>query len=178
VVSSAHYPNFIELLSTCQKSNVEKYVFYHIEFENTGRVSAEEVKISLKFPKSFNKNCISDTAFYIGGERVSGHIHNFLGHTHFIFDPDVQVSPCATADATLCSGYVEFWIKVDKNMDLRSFNTSLEFNNPEVKFHGLPAVPIVVFEDLESVDETDPTTPGQNLRKAPVTDCSCSCTKK
>ena len=170
---SAHDPNYLQVASTCQKGSNEKYVYYHIEFENDGEIQAENVKILFQLPDYFYQRCISEPKFYIGGEEVAGEMHRFLRHVRFVFDPSLVVPVCTSVDKTPCSGYVEFCIRVHNDVDLTDLHTKLNLLNPRVKF-GHSSEVITEFEDLDWV--SDPANPGNSKRPDPDPDCSCSCT--
>ena len=173
-VLSSHDPNYVEVLETCTKkvsSDSMKFVKYHLEFENTGSLPGEKIKARVTLPQMFKKKCVTDVKFYLGGEEVDGDHHTFLRHLYFQYPDSLSVLPCVTDDASLCSGYIEFWIKVDPETDLTDPMVSLEFLNPKVTFGHQP-YPIEIFEDLPFVD--DPNSP-DGMRQPPVTNCTCAC---
>lgn len=171
-VLSAHDPNYLQVVSTCEKGDGEKYVYYHIEFENDGRVQAENVKVIFQLPDYFYQRCIREPKFYIAGEEVMGKMSRFRRHVRFVFDKDEVVIPCTSSDKTICSGYVEFCVRISEDKDLTDLATDLELIEAKVKF-GHQAELITEFEDLEWVD--DPNNPGSSKRPDPDSSCSCSC---
>ena len=172
-IDFSHDPNFIQVLSTCQKSEEEKYVTYHIEFENTGSIPADKVKISFTLPDYFYEKCITDVTFYVGGIPVEGTVGRFERNVEFVFDPDDVILPCVPGNQIACSGYVEFSIRINESVDLTDLGTSLAFEDPKVIFNHT-AFPIDLFEDLEWVADLD-NPDGNSRRSAPLSSCSCEC---
>lgn len=168
----SHDPNKLAVQSICKKLK-QTFICYHLEFTNTSFSPAQNIEVEMDFPNDFVDECITISSWRIGGDEISGgEIVLCEGKIKAIFPPHLTLAYCQSdLHRDLCSGSLDFCIKVNTTEDVRNLEYNIE---PAVNiyFDGV-AYPINHFID-PFIQETSQKEFSAR-RPTPVTDCEAHC---
>lgn len=112
-------PNFISIDSICVSDQGGTYVFYHIEFENTGGNGVTDLSVMVEMPFAFDRLCPMAAEWFIGGQEYESR-YSRISNSKFEFRPNSNATllPCKDVnDPALCRGVLKLKIKLRGGVD-------------------------------------------------------------
>ncbi len=193
-IAGSHDPNYVELQRVCKNPAVDgSYnIFYHIEFQNDGVVSANHLSVELSLPKKLKAQCLNVSKWSAGGKQVTGTVSvegrkpignttfNSSGNTPgkgkqikitFDFDEEATVQPYQKYNPGPSVGYIAFCLKIKGRQPSRHVDSNYKLIDPKVYFDH-DAYPIFEFYHTKLKKDSNG---GDKVFPESVSQCSCDC---
>ena len=133
----AYDPNFIRVDSICKNSKDDYFVYYHLEFENTGEAALTDYKATFRYGSQFDFSCFEVLKWSAAGASCEGQAIP-IGGTKIEFDFNCNTSLFLdNADPQAAIAYVEFRVKIPAPYDVENPSESIRFSDPKVNFAGV-----------------------------------------